>query len=111
MIHAAILMGTLASASAAQPAEAATAQGSPRHIPAAGGEVILGDKYDGLAYDRESFAPVRRAGDLLFISGIIVTRRAGEGTDVESFKNEVRRTFKRYSTSLSPPVLALTMWS
>ena len=87
-------VGSMPAAAVAQPI-APPPQTAPSHIPAPGGEVILGDKYDGFAYDRESFAPVRRSGDLLFISGIIVARRAGEGTDVETFKNEVRRTFKR----------------
>jgi len=72
----------------------------PGRISAPGGEVIIGDKYDGFAYARENFAPVRRSGDLLFISGIIVARRPGEGTDVESFKNEVRRTFRRIQHEL-----------
>jgi len=73
---------------------------TPGRISAPGGEVIIGDKYDGFAYARENFAPVRRSGDLLFISGIIVARRPGEGTDVESFKNEVRRTFRRIQHEL-----------
>lgn len=93
-------LSSIAAATAAQPAPPAPPQSAPRHIPASGGEVILGDKYDGFAYDRENFAPVRRVGDLLFISGIIVARRPGEGTDVESFKNEVRRTFRRIQHEL-----------
>jgi enamine deaminase RidA (YjgF/YER057c/UK114 family) len=80
----------------AQPAPAV-----PTRIPAPGGEVVLGDKYDAMAYDREGFAPVRRSGELIFISGIIVARRQGEGTDVESFKNEVRRTFRRIQHELN----------
>lgn len=95
-----LIASTVTATAGAQPANPAPAQDSPRHIPASGGEVILGDKYDGFAYDRESFAPVRRSGDLLFISGIIVARRAREGTDVESFKNEVRRTFRRIQHEL-----------
>lgn len=90
-------LSAIAAAAAAQPTPA---QDAPRHIPSSGGEVILGDKYDGFAYDREDFAPVRRVGDLLFISGIIVARRPDQGTDVESFKNEVRRTFKRIQHEL-----------
>lgn len=100
-----IVIGTFASSIAAgasaQPTTVAPSASAPTHIPANGGEVILGDKYDGLAYDREGFAPVRRSGDLLFISGIIVARRAGEGTNVESFKNEVRRTFRRIEHELT----------
>jgi hypothetical protein len=100
MILGAILTSTAAPA-AAQPTGAVPASpaGPPKRIAASGGEVIISDKYDELAYARESFAPVRRSGDLLFISGIIVARRAGEGTDVESFKNEVPRTFRASSTS------------
>lgn len=84
----------------AEPANSSRVQDAPNHIPAPGGEVILGDKYDGFAYGRENFAPVRRVGDLLFISGIIVARRPDQGTDVDSFKNEVRRTFKRIQHEL-----------
>lgn len=100
-----ILIGTFASSiaagSSAQPTTAAPAVSAPMHIQANGGEVVLGDKYDGLAYDREGFAPVRRSGDLLFVSGIIVARRPGDGVDVESFKNEVRRTFRRIQHELA----------
>lgn len=95
-----VLLSPMASGLYAQPANAPPVQDAPKHIPAPGGEVILGDKYDGFAYDREDFAPVRRVGDLLFISGIIVARRPDQGTDVESFKNEVRRTFKRIQHEL-----------
>jgi len=83
-----------------QPSGAAAQASAPSRIPTPGGEVILGDKFDGLAYDREDFAPARRSGDLLFVSGIIVARRPGEGTDVESFKSEVRRTFRRIQHEL-----------
>lgn len=100
-----IVFGTfaasIASGASAQPTTAAPPLSVPTHIPSNGGEVILGDKYDALAYDREGFAPARRSGDLLFISGIIVARRPAEGTDVESFKNEVRRTFKRIEHELT----------
>ena len=100
MIQPILLISMLTSPVAAQAANPRPPQSAPRHIPAPGGEVILGDKYDGFAYGREGFAPVRRSGDLLFISGIIVARRAGEGTDVESFKDEVRRTFRRIQHEL-----------
>ena len=99
-----IVIGTctisVASGVLAQPGRASSAVGSPTQIPVPGGSVILGDKYDALAYNREGFAPARRSGDLLFISGIIVARRAGEGTDVESFKKETRRAFRRIEHEL-----------
>jgi len=96
-----MIASLIAAAAPAQPSGAAADQSAPTRIEAPGGEVILGDKYDGFAYGREGFAPVRRSGDLLFISGIIVARRASEGTDVESFKNEVRRTFRRIQHELA----------
>jgi len=96
-----LLASSLASAGSAQPAPAALAASAPTHISAPGGEVILGDQYDHIAYDKYGFAPVRRSGDLLFLSGTIVARRANEGTDVESFKNEVRRTFRRIQKELA----------
>jgi len=92
-----LFAGSVAASAQMQPMPPGT---PPGRISAPGGEVIIGDKYDGFAYARENFAPVRRSGDLLFISGIIVARRPGEGTDVESFKNEVRRTFRRIQHEL-----------
>jgi len=86
----------------AQPATStAPTVAPPIRIPAPGGEVILPGIHDRTAYDRGGYATVRRSGDLLFLSGVIVARRPGEGTDVEAFKNEVRRTFKRIGESLA----------
>jgi len=97
----AAMSGIASAQPAPQPAPMAMAPPTPPgRIPASGGEVIIGDRNDGFAYSRANFAPVRRSGDLLFISGIIVARRAGEGTDVESFKKEVRRTFGRIQHEL-----------
>jgi len=94
-----LFASSLAAAALAQPAP--TTSIVPTHIPASGGEVILGDQYDRIAYDKYGFAPVRRSGNLLFLSGTIVARRANEGTDVASFKNEVRRTFTRLQKELA----------
>jgi len=86
----------------AQPA-ASTAQAAapPVRIPAPGGEVILPGVHDRMAYERGGYAAVRRSGDLLFLSGVIVARRPDEGTDVSAFKNEVRRAFTRLGASLA----------
>lgn len=72
----------------------------PTRIPAPGGEVILPSVHDRMAYERGGYAALRRSGDLLFLSGVIVARRPGEGTDVNAFKGEVRRTFTRIGQSL-----------
>jgi enamine deaminase RidA (YjgF/YER057c/UK114 family) len=81
-------------------AGAAQAQTYPLHVPAAGGEVILPAEGDKRAYDAYRYAAVRRAGDFLYVSGVIVNRRDGEGTDAEAFKAQVRRAFKRLEAGL-----------
>ena len=97
----ALFASSLAAAACGQQAPAASSASAPTHIPTSGGEVILGDQYDRIAYDKYGFAPMRRSGNLLFLSGTIVARRANEGTDVASFKNEVRRTFTRLQKELA----------
>jgi enamine deaminase RidA (YjgF/YER057c/UK114 family) len=73
---------------------------TPKHIPTRGGEVILPTAVEQQNYQDYGFAAIRRAGNLVFISGVIVGRRPEEGTDVESFKAQTRRTFKRLETYL-----------
>ena len=48
---------------------------APLHIPTRSGEVILPNAVDKQNYDEYGFAAVRRAGDLVFISGVVVGRR------------------------------------
>lgn len=72
----------------------------PLHIAAPSGEVILPGPRDKAAYDRYGYAPVRRAGSMVYISGIVIGRRPGEGADVAAFKDEVRRGFRRIETCL-----------
>jgi enamine deaminase RidA (YjgF/YER057c/UK114 family) len=69
-------------------------------IPAASGEVILATEGDKKLYDRMHFAAARRAGDVLYISGVIVGPRTGEGTDVDAFKDQARRAFRSLEGTL-----------
>jgi len=66
-----------------------------------GGEIILPDVHAQMSYERGGYAAVRRAGDFLFLSGMIVYRRPEEGKDVPAFEDQVRRTFRRMGQSLS----------
>jgi enamine deaminase RidA (YjgF/YER057c/UK114 family) len=93
---AALSLALVSGAAAAQ----APAPSAPVHIPTSNGEVILPTAGDQKSYDALHYAQVRRAGDLVFISGVIVGRRDGEGTDVEAFKAQARRGFRRLETSL-----------
>jgi enamine deaminase RidA (YjgF/YER057c/UK114 family) len=69
-------------------------------IPASGGEVVLATESDRKYYDSLRFAAARRAGDVLYISGVIVGRMKDEGNDVAAFKDQVRRAFRRIETTL-----------
>lgn len=72
---------------------AGLATAEPLRIPAPGGEVILPTDADRRAHDLMRFAAVRRAGDTLYLSGVIVHRAQGEGRDVAAFETQVRRAF------------------
>jgi enamine deaminase RidA (YjgF/YER057c/UK114 family) len=78
----------------------APAPWTPVHIPTHNGEVILPTAQDKQNFDEYGFAAVRRAGDLVFVSGVVVGRRPDEGTDVEAFKAQVRRGFRRLEATL-----------
>jgi enamine deaminase RidA (YjgF/YER057c/UK114 family) len=69
-------------------------------IPASGGEVVLGTESDRKFYDSLHFAAARRAGNVLYISGVIVGRMKDEGSDVAAFKDQVRRAFRRIESTL-----------
>lgn len=69
----------------------AVAQDYPLRLPAPGGEVILPTALDRRAHDEYRYAAVRRAGDTLYLSGVIVYRKPEEGTDAAAFKLQVRR--------------------
>ena len=82
--------------------QTAAAQDYPRRIPASGGEVIIPGPGGQRGYDEIGYAPARRAGDTLYVSGAIVGRAPGEGTDIAAFETQVRRTL----TYLSRTVVA-----
>jgi enamine deaminase RidA (YjgF/YER057c/UK114 family) len=68
--------------------------------PAPGGAIILPTDDDVRAHDAYDFAALRRAGDVLYVSGVVVRRLDGEGRDTEAFKAQVRRAFARLDVSL-----------
>ena len=78
----------------------AFAQDTVRKIPAPHGEVIIANARQQQSYDAIHYAPARRAGDTLYVSGVIVGRADGEGTDAEAFKAQVRRAFQAIDATL-----------
>jgi enamine deaminase RidA (YjgF/YER057c/UK114 family) len=72
----------------------------PKRIPSPGGEVIIPSERSQKSYDEIKYAPARRVGDTLYVSGVIVGRGKDEGTDAESFKTQVRRAFVSLDATL-----------
>jgi enamine deaminase RidA (YjgF/YER057c/UK114 family) len=72
----------------------------PKTIPSPGGEVIIPSERSQKSYDEIKYAPARRVGDTLYVSGVIVGRGKDEGTDAESFKTQVRRAFVSLDATL-----------
>jgi enamine deaminase RidA (YjgF/YER057c/UK114 family) len=95
---AALIPALLLAAPAAQAQTAA--DGYPKNLPAAGGEVVIPSDRAQAAYDRIHYAPARRAGDYLYISGVIAGPRAGEARDAAAFKDQVRRAFRTIEATL-----------
>src|SRR5215469_7746688 len=71
------------------------------HIPSPGGEVVIATAAEkATAYDQYHYAPARRVGETLYISGVVAGRREGEGKDAAAFKAQVRRAFQRIQATL-----------
>lgn len=67
----------------------------PLVLPAPHGAVILPNENAKRAHDEFRYAAVRRVDNMLYISGVIVGRREGEGKDAAAFKLQVDRGFQR----------------
>lgn len=72
----------------------------PKLIPAPGGEVILPTPGDVRAYDASHYAAARRAGDYIYVSGVIISRPSGAPNDVAMFKAQTRSAFERLGARL-----------
>lgn len=80
-------------------ASTASAQDYPRQILSPGGAVII----PSAPYERAievGYAPARRAGDVLYLSGAIIGRAPDEGMDVAAFEGQVRRTLRQLDTTV-----------
>ena len=62
-------------------------------IPTPGGEVILSTPAEHTAYDEWNYAPARRAGDYVYVSGVVVARQPEGPRTPETFKDATRRAF------------------
>ncbi len=94
LIAAAILTLAAPSVAAAQTAD------YPRRLPTPGGEVILPSPGGQRAHDEVGYAPARRAGDTLYVSGAIIGRAPNEGNDLAAFEAQTRRTLTYLNRTL-----------
>lgn len=100
---AAVLAGAAATPPPPPPPPAQTGQAAGpdvRRIPSPGGEVMLVGPRDEMAWNELKFAPIRRVGDVVYFSGVVVGPRAGEARDVTAFKAQTRRAFSYLEAGL-----------
>ena len=93
----ALAAAAVAASAAAQPAAA----GYPKVIPAPGGHVIIQSPGAQRNYDEYKFAPARRAGDFLYISGVIAGPYGGQARDPAAFTDQTRQAFRILQTILN----------
>ena len=72
----------------------------PTRIPAPGGEVAITNPREQEFYDKWNFAPARRAGDYVYVSGVVVWQEPGTPRTPETFKTATRMAFKTLRTRL-----------
>lgn len=95
------LAATVALLAAGWSGATAAEESGVSRIPAPGGEVVFanpGEREE--MYDQLTYAAARRAGDFVFLSGVETGPLAGEGTDMEAFKMQLRRAFDAIGNSL-----------
>lgn len=74
------------------------AEGFPKRVPTPGGEVIIASGGEHRAYDELKFAPARRVGDTIYVSGVIAGTTDAGGA--EAFEQSLRLAFRRLERTL-----------
>jgi enamine deaminase RidA (YjgF/YER057c/UK114 family) len=74
--------------------------GPGKVIATADGQVILPTSLDVQVYDRFKYAAARRAGDTLYVSGVVAAPVGTEARDAEAFRLQVRRAFQALDRTL-----------
>ena len=72
----------------------------PRLIPSPGGEIAVLTPSDEFGYNDWKFAPARRAGDYIYVSGVVVGRAAEGPRSLETFQVATRTAFATLRTRL-----------
>jgi enamine deaminase RidA (YjgF/YER057c/UK114 family) len=66
---------------------------APIRKPTPGGEVIPSTPAEHTAYDAWHYAPASRAGDYVYVSGVVVARQPKGPLTPETFKDATLRVF------------------
>jgi enamine deaminase RidA (YjgF/YER057c/UK114 family) len=72
----------------------------PKIIPSPGGEVVIHSEGAQRNYDAYKFAPARRAGDFVYVSGVIAGPLGSEGRDAAAFTEQAKRAFRQIEQML-----------
>ena len=83
-----------AALAAASTAQAQPPAGYPKIVPAPGGHVVIQSPGAQRNYDAYKYAPARRAGDYLYISGVVAGPYGKPPTDHAAFTEQVRGAFR-----------------
>jgi enamine deaminase RidA (YjgF/YER057c/UK114 family) len=72
----------------------------PTRIPAPGGQIAITSPREQEFYDKWNFAPARRAGDYVYVSGVVVWEEPGTPRTPETFKTAARAAFRTLQARL-----------
>jgi len=100
MLKPALIAAAALAATPVAHAQTPAAGDYPKLIPAPGGEVVIPSVGAQRAYDEIKYAPARRAGDFLYISGVIAGPRGAPERDGPAFTDQARRAFRVIETTL-----------
>jgi len=72
----------------------------PTVIPSPGGEVVIVTPRQQELYDTWKYAPARRAGDYVYVSGVVISRAPDGPCTPEAFQAQARLAFQRIAALL-----------
>lgn len=75
-------------------------QNFPQRLPSPGGEIVIADAQGRTYYDEAHYAPARRAGDFVYISGVVVGREPEGPRTPETFRAAALMGFARLRVTL-----------
>lgn len=75
-------------------------QDFPQRLPSLGGEIVIADAQGRAYFDEAHDAPARRAGDFVYISGVVVGRAPDGERTPEMFRIAALAGFARLNVTL-----------